>query len=184
VRISVSAVAIALATAALVITAACGGGDDGGSNDDGGAGSQTPFIAPSPYATDIALQKLDEAEQLVKLPDLELARKYDISTAELEQRIILILQGTSNTTGLDDARAALQEENRILAAEYIHNTVIDHVTPSFGSEDSTSISEEQLNDIDPGRVFVQDHSQGLLTTAVFKEAAVALIELWYRVLPG
>ena len=179
-RISVSAIAIALATVALVITASCGGDDD----DDGGSASQTPFIAPSPYTTDIALQKLDEAEQLVKLPDLELARKYDISTAELEQRIILILQGTSNTTGLDDARAALQEENRILAAEYIHNTVIDHVTPSFGSEDSTSISEEQLNEIDPGRIFVQDHSQGLLTTAVFKEAAVALIELWYRVLPG
>ena len=179
-RISVSAIAIALATVALVITASCGGDDD----DDGGSASQTPFIAPSPYTTDIALQKLDEAEQLVKLPDLELARKYNISTAELEQRIILILQGTSNTTGLDDARAALQEENRILAAEYIHNTVIDHVTPSFGSEDSTSISEEQLNEIDPGRIFVQDHSQGLLTTAVFKEAAVALIELWYRVLPG
>ena len=172
-----------LALFAVALFAACGG-DDGGSNGDGGADTQTPFIAPSPYAIDVALQKLDEAEQLVKLPDLELARKYNISTAELEQRITLILRGTSDTTGLDDARAALQEENRILAAEYIHNTVIDHVTPSFGSEDSTSISEEQLNEIDPGRIFVQNHSQGLLTTAVFKEAAVALIELWYRVLPG
>jgi hypothetical protein len=116
-----------------------------------------------------------QAEQLVKLPDLELARKYNISTAELEQRITLILRGTSDTTGLDDARAALQEENRILAAEYIHNTVIDHVTPSFGSEDSTSISEEQLNEIDPGRIFVQDHSQGLLTCRVQASPSSALV---------
>lgn len=172
-----------LALVALTVFASCGGDDGGGPNGDGSS-TQTPFIAPSPYTTEVALQKLDEAELLVKVPDLDLARKYNVSTAELEQRIGLILRGTSDTTGLDDARAALQEENRILAAEYIHNTIVDHVTPSFGSEDSTSISEEQLNEIDPGRIFVQDHSQGLLTTAVFKEAAVALIELWYRVLPG
>ena len=182
-RVFMSALGIAVAAVALAIGVACGGGSDNGTNESEPA-TQTPFIAPSPYTTEVALQKLDEVEQLIKLPDLELARKYNISTPELEQRIILIVRGTSDTTGLDDARTALQDENRILAAEYIHNVVVDYVTPSFGSEDSDSIGEEQLNEIDPGHTFVEDHSQGLLTTAVFKEAVIKLIELWYRVLPG
>lgn len=170
---------VLLALLAFALFAACG--DDDG---DGGPGTQTPFIAPSPYTTEVALQKLDEAELLIKVPDPELVRKYSISNAALEQRIALILQGTSDTTGLDDARIALQQENRILAAEYIHNAVIDYLTPAFGGEDSDLITPQQLNEIDPGRIFVEDHTQGMFTSGVFKEAVIKLIELWYRVLPG
>ena len=197
-RLSVSAVAIALGAVAIALVgvalailslggALSGGGDDGGDNgDNGGDGpaTQTPFIAPSAYTTEVALQKLDEAELLIRVPDPELIRRYSISNTALEQRIALVLQGTSDTTGLDDARLALQEENRILAAEYIYNAVIDYVTPAFGGEDSDQITPQQLNEIDPGRVFVDDHSQGMFTTAGFKEAVIKLIELWYRVLPG
>jgi hypothetical protein len=31
---------------------------------------------------------------------------------------------------------------------------------------------------------VEDHSQGLLVSGLYKEVAVKLIELWYRVPPG
>lgn len=169
-----------LLLAALTVLPACG--DDGGGGEV--SATQTPFIAPSPYTTEVALQKLDEAELLIKVPNPELVRKYSISNAALEQRIALVLQGTSDTTGLDDARLALQEENRILAAEYIHNAVIDYLTPAFGGEDSDLITPQQLNEIDPGRIFVEDHTQGMFTSGVFTEAVIKLIELWYRVLPG
>lgn len=163
----------------LALIAACGGDDDGGE-----PATQTPFIAPSPYTTEEALQKLSEAELLIKVPDPEIMSRLGISPTDLQPRVNLALQGTSDTTGLDDAAAALRKENRILAAEYIHNVVVDYLTPSFGGEDGDSIDEEQLNEIDPGQVFVEDHSQGMFTTAVFKEAVIRLIELWYRVLPG
>ncbi len=165
----------------LVIAAACGGDDGGGG---GGPATQTPFIAPSPYTTDVALQKLDEAESLIKIPDPELIRRFSISDADFRKRVALALQGTSDTTGLDDARAALEDENRILAAEYIHNVVFDYLTPAFGGDDSDTIEEKQLDEIDPGHTFVEDHSQGMFTSAVFKSSVVKLIELWYRVLPG
>ena len=160
--------------------AACGG-DDGG---DGGSASQTPFIAPSPHTVEVALQKFDEVELMIKVPDAELVQKYEISNAEIEQRANLILRGTSDTTGLDDARAALNDGNGILAAEYIHNVVTDYITPAFGSKDSESITEEQLDEIDPGHTFVDDHSQGMLVSGLYREVAVKLIELWYRVPPG
>ena len=177
---------LAVISVALLI-AACGGDDNGGSSNGGGGdgqASQTPFIAPSPYTTEEALQKFDEVELAVKTPDRSQLQKYGISETDLQQRISLILQGTSDTTGLDDARAALKDGNRILAAEYIHSTVTDYVTPAFGPNDTDSIGEKQLDDIDPGHTFVDDHSQGMFTTAVFKGIAVKLIELWYRVLPG
>lgn len=172
---------LALLAAALLI-AACGGDDDGG--DGGGSATQTPFIAPSPHTVEVALQKLDEVELMIKVPNAELVQQYEISNAEIEQRANLILRGTSDTTGLDDARAALNDGNRILAAEYIHNVVTDYIAPSFGSKDSESINEEQLDEIDPGHTFVDDHSQGMLVSGLYKEVAVKLIELWYRVLPG
>jgi hypothetical protein len=191
-RISVSAVAIALGAVAIALVAvalailalagALGGDDDGGSADDGSA-SQTPFIAPSPYTTEVALQKLDEVELLIKLPNPDFMSKYNISSADLEQRIALVLEGTSDTTGLDDARVALQEENPILAAEYMYNVVNDYLRPAFGNEDSDTITPEQLDEIDPGNIFVDDHSQGMFTTAVFKEAVIKLIHLWSRVSP-
>lgn len=178
-RAARAALAMLLMVGALVIAAACGGDDD-----DGGPATQTPFIAPSPFTTEEALQKLSDVELLIKVPDPEIVSQLGISPADLQPRIALALQGTSDTTGLDDAAAALREENRILAAEYIHNVVVDYLTPSFGGEDGDTIDEEQLNEIDPGRVFVEDHSQGMFTSAVFKEAVIRLIELWYRVLPG
>jgi hypothetical protein len=174
----VRTIPVVLLTLALV--AACGGDDDGG----GEPATQTPFFAPSPYTTEVALQKLDEAELLIKLPDPELVNRFGIGQADLQQRITLALKGTSDTTGLDDARAALEQENRILAAEYIHNVVFDYLTPAFGGDDSDSISEEQLDEIDPWGTFVDDHSQGMFTTAIFKDAVIKLIELWYRVLPS
>jgi hypothetical protein len=169
-----------LALVAAAAFAACDGDDGGGD----GPASQTPFIAPSPYTTEEALRKLDEVELLIKLPDPQLTEEFDISTTELQQRVTLILEGTSDTSGLDDARAALEDENRILATEYIYNTVTDYVVPSFGPDDSDIIDEETLDEIDPGHTFVEDHSQGMFTTGVFKEATIALIELWYRALPG
>lgn len=195
-RISVSAVAIALgavaislvgvALAILALAGALGGDDSGDSGgDDGGAnGTPTPFIAPSPYTVEVALQKFDEIELMIKVPNAELVQQYEISSAEIEQRANLILRGTSDTTGLDDARAALNNGNRILAAEYIHTVVTDYVAPAFGSKDSESISEEQLDEIDPGHTFVDDHSQGMPVSGLYKEAAVQLIQLWYGVLPG
>jgi hypothetical protein len=108
---------------------------------------------------------------LIKLPDAELVSRLEIGQADLRQRITLALQGTSDTTGLDDARAALEQENRILAAEYIHNVVFDYLTPAFGGDDSDSISEEQLDEIDPGHVR-DDHSRN--AAAVFKDAVIKL----------
>ncbi len=167
--------------ASVLLVAACG---DDSSNGGDGSASQTPFFAPSPYTAEEALQKLDEVEAAIKAPDRSKLQEYNISETDLQQRISLILKGTSDTTGLDDARAALKDGNRILAAEYMHNTVTDYVTPAFGSNDTDSIGERQLDEIDPGHTFVDDHSQGMFTTAVFKGVAVKLIELWYRVLPG
>lgn len=169
-----------LVSLSLLIGPACGDDNDGA----GGTATQTPIIVPSPYTTEVAIQKLDEAELLIKLPDPQLVSRFSISETDLSKRIALALEGTSDTTGLDDARIALEQENRILAAEYIHNVVFDYLTPAFGGDDSDSISEEQLDEIDPWGTFVDDHSQGMFTTAVFKDAVVKLIELWYGVLPG
>jgi hypothetical protein len=169
------------ATFVLLALSACGGNDD---NDGSNPDTQTPFIAPSPYTTEEALQMLDDTELLIKLPDPRKLSEFQIAEQDLQQRVALILEGTSDTTGLDDARLALESGNRILAAEYIHNVVTDYVTPAFGPNDSDMIDEKTLNEIDPGHTFVDDHSQGMFTTAVFKEAAIRLIELWYRVLPG
>lgn len=174
---------VLIAILVVALLAGCGD-DDGESSGNDGPATQTPFIAPSPYSTEEALQKLDEAERLIKLPDPQLVSRFSINDTDLKQRITLALQGTSDTTGLDDARIALEQANRILAAEYIHNVVFDYLTPAFGANDSDSISEEQLDEIDPWGTFVDDHSQGMFTTAVFKDAVVKLIELWYGVLPG
>ena len=193
-RISVSAVAIALgavaislvgvALAILALAGALGGDDSGDSGGgDGGSASQTPFIAPSPYSVEVALQKFDEVELMIKVPNTELVQRYEISNAEIEQRANLILRGASDTTGLDDARAALNDSNGILAAEYIHNVVTDYIVPAFGSKDSDSINEEQLDEIDPGHAFVTDHGKGMLVSGLYKEVAVKLIELWYRMPP-
>jgi hypothetical protein len=173
-----------LAALALPVLGACGGDDSSSGSNSGASATQTPFIAPSPYTTEEALQKFDEVVLLAKAPDRSKLQEYGITEADLQQRISLILNGTSDTTGLDDARTALNDGNRILAAEYIHNVVTDYVTPAFGPNDTDSIGEQQLDEIDPGHTFVDDHSQGMFTTAVFKAVAVKLIELWYRVLPG
>lgn len=174
-----AATVVAWLLAAAVLFAACGG-DDGGEV----PATQTPFIAPSPYTTEEAIKKLDEIELKIRVPDPKLIERYSINPAEVQQRIELILNGTSTTSGLDDARVALREGNRILAAEYTYNAVMDFVLPAFGSDDIDYISQQELDEIDPGHVFVEDHSQGLLTTAVFKEVAIALIHLWYRMAPG
>jgi len=143
---------LAVISVALLI-AACGGDDNGGSSNGGGGdgqASQTPFIAPSPYTTEEALQKFDEVELAVKTPDRSQLQKYGISETDLQQRISLILQGTSDTTGLDDARAALKDGNRILAAEYIHSTVTDYVTPAFGPTTRTRLASSSLTKSIPG----------------------------------
>jgi len=174
------AAALAPVLAAAATLAACGGGGDS----DAGPAALTPFIAPSPYTTEEALKKLDEVELMVKVPDPELIQRYEISAAEVQKRTDLVLNGTSDTTGLDDARAALEAGNRILAAEYIHNVVTDYIQPFFGSNDADSIGEKQLDEIDPGHVFVRDHSLGMPVSGLLKRAAIALIELWYGVLPS
>ena len=51
-----------LALAVLTMLAACRGDDDGGS------ATQTPFTAPSPDTVEVALQKLDEIEQMIRFP--------------------------------------------------------------------------------------------------------------------
>jgi len=175
IRILHTALALLLPLAAA---AACGGG----AGDDAGApATRTPYFAPSPFSMEEALKKLDEAELMIKVPDPELIQRYQVSPAEIQKRTNLALNGTSDSDGLDDARAALEAGNGILAAEYIYNVVTDYIQPFFGSNDADSIDEKQLDEIDPGHAFVQDHSLGMPVSALLKRAAIALIELWYRI---
>ena len=175
-----------LAALPLLLLAACGGdnGPSGSAGGGGGSGAAAPagsvFIPPSPYTTEEALKQLDDIIAAVRSPDARTLQKYNISDAAYGQRRDLILNGESDVTGLDDARTALVQNNHILAAEYLENDLKDYVTPLFGSNDSDSISEDQLKQIDRSRHFVDDPSKGFPTTVVFKDVVVKMISLWYR----
>ena len=159
----------------LLLLAACGG-DDGGD----GSTSATPLKLGQSYTKTQALVALDAVEQKVRNPDASLVQKYGISETDLKGRVDLILNGQSDTSGLDDVRNAIQNDDRILAAEYLYNDVFDFASPTFGGQDAESIDSDKLNEIDPRHTFVADPGPGLPVTAVFKDAVEMMIELWYR----
>jgi hypothetical protein len=138
------------------------------------------MIFPSPISDEEALQRLGEIEQMVRAPNPAAVARYGVGPGELQQRRDLILNGISDVSGLDDARAALEEGNRILAKEYLYNALFDFITPYFGEDDAGDVSPNELREVDPFGIFAEDPSQGLPATGVYREVVIKVIELWYH----
>ena len=41
------------------------------------------------------------------------------------------------------------------------------------------IDEETLNDLDPKPAFDEDHENGMTVSAIYKDAIIKMMELWY-----
>jgi hypothetical protein len=132
--------------------------------------------------TEDILAELTVLEGMVSNPDQALVEAHGIDPTDLEVRIDLALRGVSDSSGFDDVRRALEEENsRILAAEYLYDVVFTYLVPPFNDADRVTIDTDTLKEIDPGRVFVQDPNQGMEVSSLYREAVVRAMLLWYRI---
>jgi hypothetical protein len=179
----------------LTVLAACSGsGDDGGNgngsngaNSNGGSGgngggpSGTPYIPPASYAADEAIAKLNAIEALVKEPNRAFVALAQVDDATLQERTGKILFGENETSGLDDVRIALESDDRIGAGEYLFNAVVQYIVPPLSVPDEGEIDEQTLDEVDVNHTFDEDHSDGMPVSAVFKEAILLMIDLWYRI---
>ena len=151
-----------------------------GDDDGGGDGSPTPFIAPATLAADDAIAELDEIMAQVNDPDQELVDAAGIGEFELETRIEDAIEGTAQVPGLNEARQLLEDGDRILAREYVHNNLVETLAIPFTKSDTESISADALETLDPLRAFAE-RGEDLPVSAIFRDVAVRLIQLWYQI---
>ncbi len=165
----------------LLLGVACSGDDDssGDGASNGDSSSPTPFIAPPALSTVAALALVDEIEGMVSEPNGALVAATQVPEAELQKRMLLILNGNGDTSGLDDVRKNLENEDRVGAGEYLYNIVRDWAQPSLTAQDTQEIDEETLDRVDLNHSFDDDHSDGMPVSAVYKDAVLKMIELWY-----
>lgn len=168
-----AAVAAGLVTVVTLLSA-CGGDDsaDGEAPD----GSPTPFIAPEHISTEEALAELDEIIVLVREPEED----GGVGESELQRRAEDALDGTTVTPGLNEVRDLLVEEERILAREFLHNTLVETLAPPFGESDRSAISADDMRELDPLGIFAPQ-GEDFEVSEVYREAARRIIALWYLI---
>ena len=160
----------------VFLAVACGGDDDGGGD---GEASRTPFLAPATLSPDDAIAELDAIISLVNNPDQALVDASGIGEFELMTRAAAVLEG-AQVPGLNEVRDLLEEPNRILAAEYLHNNVIEVLALPFTDADTEVISADAMGAIDPLEAFAV-RGEDFEVSAVFRDAVVRSIQLWYQI---
>lgn len=153
----------------------------------------TPTSEPTPtpevLSTEAALAELDAIENMTRNPDQNLIAQLNIDPGIAENRIFEIMEGfdldydgvldETDIPGLNHVRQSLRENNRTQAKEQLVK-VFDSFHP-FASTDDVQVTEEELNVIDPDHVFAPlPVGLGRTVTAVYKEAAVRVIQLFYK----
>lgn len=167
-RFAIGAVATVVALSAAT---SCG-------DDDGGDATTTPFIAPQPLTIEEAIAELDAIIDLVENPNAELVDGAGIGQFELQTRIDETIDGTAQVPGLAEIRQLLADEDRILAREYLHNNLVETLAIPFTDADTATISADEMEDIDPLEAFAP-RGEDLEVSAIFRDAVVSGIELWY-----
>jgi hypothetical protein len=140
--------------------------------------SPTPFIAPEALTDAQAIALLDEIEDLVREPNRAVVAVAQVGEAEVQTRAGSIISGDSDASGLDDVRIALEGDDRVGAGEYLANVVLEDSLP-LSDSDSSEIDPDTLDDLDPQRTFDEDHEDGMTVSAVYKDAIIKMMELWY-----
>lgn len=169
------AVILSLCIAALAL--ACGGDDDGGSN---GEATRTPFIQPPTLSPDAAIGELEAIVEMIENPDQVTVDESGIGQFELQTRITQTIEGTPQVPGLDEVRSLLEEPDRILAREYLHNNLVEVLALPFTDADTVTISADELSEIDPLHAFVE-RGDSFTVSAIFRDAVLRAIELWYLI---
>ena len=170
--------AAVLLLSALAAASACGDDGDSGSNSDT---SPTPFIAPEALTTSQALALLDQIESLVREPIGAQIAVAQVSEGQVQERSLRILNGVDDVSGLDDVRDSLENADRVGAGEYLFNVVRDDTEP-FSEPDTSEINEETLDEIDLIGKFDEDHSDHMIVSAVYRDAVLKMMGLWYGLL--
>lgn len=166
---------LAFVIVGFVATLALACGDD-----DGGDTTATPYIAPPPLTIEEAVAEVDAIATLVENPDAGVVDASGIGQFELETRITDVVEGTSQVPGLDQVRQLLEDEDRILAREYVHNNVVETLALPFTEADTEKISADEMSDIDPLASFAA-RGEDFEVSAIFRDAVVRAIELWYLI---
>jgi len=117
----------------------------------------------------------------VESPSRVLVALTQANEGDVQLRADRILRGENETSGLDDVRLALLADDRIGAGEYLFNVVIQYAVQPLTPDDTTSIDEATLDELDLNDTFDEDHSDGMETSSIFHDAVVLMIELWYRI---
>jgi hypothetical protein len=165
----------ALPLVVALMLVACG--DDDSESESNGS-SSTPFIAPEALTDAQAIALLDEIEGLVREPNRAVVAVAQVGEAEVQTRTGSILVGDNDVSGLDDVRAALEAGDRVGAGEYLYNVVLEDSAP-LSDSDSSEIDPETLDDLDPKPAFDEDHDDGMTVSAIYKDAIIKMMELWY-----
>jgi hypothetical protein len=162
---------------ASALLAACSDDDDGNNSD----ASPTPFIAPDALTTAQAVALLDEIEGMVQDPNRAQVALAQVSDGQVQERSLHMLNGIDDVSGLDDVRNSLDSGDRVGAGEYLFNVVRDDAAPLNGA-DTGEIDEDILDQLDPLGTFDEDHSDGMVVSAVFRDSILKMMELWYGLL--
>jgi hypothetical protein len=165
----------------IALLAALGQACNGDDASNGNNSSVTPYIPPASYAPDEALAKLDAIEALVEEPNRAFVALAQVDDAVLQERIGRIMFGENENSGLDDIRIALENDDRIGAAEYLYNAVVQYAAPALSDADAGEIDQNTLDQIDVNHTFDEDHDDGMPVSSVFEEAIILMIDLWYRI---
>lgn len=165
---------------ALILAITACGGDDNASPPTASP-VRTNVIGPEEFTIEEALAELGNIEEMIRNPDADLVLRFDIDAASVDQRITDTFEGVQNAPGLNEVRRLLTVDgNRILAGETLYKITFATITPTFGDGDAGSVPPEEIAELDPLHVWAADPEDGLPTTAIWADAVVRIIFLWYR----